>query len=61
MLLQFYINACMCALPAQFFRQKGRTGLIQAALCGHEEVVRLLLDLGADVNLPDKVKRDPVR
>ena len=51
----------MCALPAQFFRQKGRTGLIQAALCGHEEVVRLLLDLGADVNLPDKVKRDPVR
>ena len=37
--------------------QDGRTAIIQAAQDGHLEVVKLLLDKGADVNKADEVIR----
>ena len=36
-------------------RQYGRTALMVAAIYGHTDIVRLLLEHGADVNLADKV------
>jgi ankyrin repeat protein len=35
--------------------QTGRTGLIEASIGGHLEVVRLLLDNKADASLADQV------
>ena len=37
--------------------QKGDTACIKAALGGHETVVRLLLESGAEVNAADEVMR----
>ena len=34
-------------------KHNGRTALIEAAINGHEEVARLLLDRGADLNCQD--------
>ena len=36
--------------------QDGRTALICAALKGHTDCVRLLLDAGADTNATDRVR-----
>ena len=35
--------------------QDGRTAVLYAALYGHSNVVNLLINANADINLPDKV------
>ena len=40
---------------AAYPQGSGRTGLIQAALGGHLEVILLLIDEGADVHAADSV------
>ena len=37
------------------FMQDGRTAVCYAALYGHSDVVNLLINANADINLPDKV------
>ncbi len=36
--------------------QNGRTALVWAALCGHVDCVRLLIDAGADTDVEDNVR-----
>ena len=39
-----------------FSPQDGRTALMQASIKGHTDVVQLLLSIGAQVDLKDKVR-----
>jgi hypothetical protein len=47
-----YACECMWAMAGQ----RGATALIFAAVTGHADCVRLLLDAGADKNAKDKVR-----
>ena len=42
-------------LSSMFVYQDGRTSLMVAAVAGKVEVVKLLLDRGADISAADKV------
>ena len=46
----FTVHACTVLPP-----QDGRTALMLAALMGHSETVRVLVQLGADLNVHSKV------
>ena len=46
----FTVHTCT-VLPPQY----GDTALMEAALRGHSETVRVLVQLGADLNVQDKV------
>ena len=51
---------CVCACVRECVcSQNGWTGFILASQNGHLEVVKLLLDKGADVNKADKVNEIP--
>jgi ankyrin repeat protein len=48
------------ALPTDVQDDDGNTPLMPAAYQGHAETVRLLIQRGADVNLPNKRNQAPV-
>ena len=50
------MHPCPCTLPTPL--QDGFTPLNNAAFKGHLEIVRLLLDRGADKEARDKVRGD---
>ncbi|PRW20255.1 hypothetical protein C2E21_9214 [Chlorella sorokiniana] len=46
--------------PVNSLESRGRSALIEAAICGHEAVIRLLLDKGGNPMLPDANERLPL-
>jgi ankyrin repeat protein len=59
-LLRAHVLACCCSrvrvAPVDACSQDGTTPLIAAAAGGHEEILRLLLAKGAEVNLQKQVR-----
>ena len=58
-IFMFWRCVCVCAIVAcvgiVLLAQDGRTALIWAAIGGHADCVRLLLDAGADRNAQENV------
>ena len=45
------------SVVSHFVPQDGRTALMRASIKGHTDVVQLLLSIGAQVDLKDKVRQ----
>ena len=53
------IDTCVCLKKSEHVHcvppQWGQTAVFSASACGHSEVVKLLIQAGADLELQDKV------